>query len=567
MKKNDEAEPRTVVDVLVQRATQDPQRMAYRYVDRRGRVQESSRAHLFAAAQRIAARLVSMGAAGQRVLLACDDAANFVPGFYGCLMAGAVAVPTPAGASRRLAERTALLAKDVQPVALVCDTAAMTSVASAIGLPVLDLRAESTLAADTALSPAPTLVSPEPSSIAFIQYSSGSTGDPKGVMVTHENILANCRVIFEGIALGPASRMLAPLPLFHDMGLIGGILVTLCCDCESTLLDPLLVVQKPLAWLTAISQYRITHSGGPNFLYEMALGAADDPDVAIDLASWKVAICSAEPVRASTVQRFCQRFAMSGFAPRSFYPSYGLAESTLFVTGVKYGSGPVFDEELPPSARTSCGNTCGDTELIIVDPKTLAHQSDGLEGEIWVRGASVAAGYWGRPALSEQVFNGRTVLGEGPFLRTGDLGVVKGGNLHVTGRLKDLIIVNGRKVAPQDVEPEVEQAHSAIQRCVAFAHTTAEQEALILVVEVGRTCLRDAALMQAVRQAVTQAAMSACQVQAAAVELVPPATIPRTSSGKVRRSQAREDWGAGRLRGIDAAALNHGGPHCCSSTS
>jgi acyl-CoA synthetase (AMP-forming)/AMP-acid ligase II len=396
----DETEPRTVIDVLVRRAVQDPHRLAYRYVDRHGQVQESSHAHLFASAQRIAVQLASMGAAGQRVLLACDMAANFVPGFYGCMMAGAVAVPAPAGANRRLAERTALLVKDVQPVALLCDTTAMTAIGSAIDLPMLDLRAQATPIAQMAPLPVPASFLPGPSSIAFIQYSSGSTDEPKGVMVTHENVLANCRVIFEGIAMGPSSRMLAPLPLFHDMGLVGGILATLFCGCESTLLDPLRVIQKPLAWLTAISQYCITHCGGPNFLYEMALEAADDPDTTIDLASWKVAICSAEPVRASTMQRFCQRFANSGFAATSFYPSYGLAESTLFVTGVTVGSGPVFDDELPPSARTGCGRTYGDTELAIVDPKTLSRPPDGREGEIWVRGASVAAGYWGRPALS-----------------------------------------------------------------------------------------------------------------------------------------------------------------------
>lgn len=558
MKKDDGMVPGTVIDLLVQRAAQDPQRLAYRYVDRRGQVRESSRAQLLGAARHIAGQLASMGAAGQRVLLACNDAAHFVPGFYGCLMAGAVAVPAPAGASRRLTERTALLAGDSQPVALICDSDAMATVATTIGLPALDLRAEAAPDAEGPLLPGTAFASPEPSALAFIQYSSGSTGDPKGVMVTHANVLANCRTLIEAMELSHTSRWLAPLPLFHDMGLVGGILLPLCFGGESTLIDPLHVIQKPLTWLALISQYRITHGGGPNFLYEIALGATDDMNEALDLSSWKVAYCGAEPVRASTAQRFCRHYAASGFAPTSFYPCYGLAESTLFVTGVKFGSEPVFDEELPPSARTSCGHSYGDTELAIVDPKTLARQPDGSEGEIWVRGTSVAAGYWGRPALTEQVFNGRTAQGEGPFLRTGDMGVMKGGNLHITGRLKDLIIINGRNFAPQDVEFEVERAHGAIQRSVAFGHMNGELETLVLVAEVDRDCLRDAALKQAVRQAALQAAMAVCQTPPAAVELVPPATIPRTSSGKVRRSQTREDWGAGRLRGIDPSARHAG---------
>jgi acyl-CoA synthetase (AMP-forming)/AMP-acid ligase II len=381
MSKDDKAVPTTMTDLLMQWVTQDPHRMAYRYVDRRGRVLESSREQVFRTAMHIAGRLTSMGVAGQRVMLTCTDAAHFVPGFHGCLLAGAVAVPAPAGANRRLTERIALLAKDAQPVVMVCDTDAMVAVAAKIGVPALDLRTEAMPDAGEPLSPDIRMATQDPEALAFIQYSSGSTGDPKGVMVTHRNILANCRSLIEAMALNLTSRLLAPLPLFHDMGLVGGILVPLCFGGDSTLIDPLYAVSNPLNWLKAISQYRITHDGGPNFMYEIALGAEDELDEAIDLSSWKVAYCGAGAVRASTAQRFCRRFAASGFAATSFYPCYGLAESTLFVTGVKVASEPVFDEELPLAARASCGRPYGGTELIIVDPDTLACEPDGCEGK------------------------------------------------------------------------------------------------------------------------------------------------------------------------------------------
>jgi acyl-CoA synthetase (AMP-forming)/AMP-acid ligase II len=343
------------------------------------------------------------------------------------------------------------------------------------------------------------------------------------------------------------SRHLNQLPLYHDMGLIGGLLLPLFSGCEGTFMDPAQVLLRPQSWLEAIQRYGITHSGGPNFIYDLMLDIGDAELASLDLSLWRVAFCGAEPIRPTTVERFCQRFASCGFKRSAFHPCYGLAEATLLVT-----IHPLPEEEIETSqgAPLSSGTAALNVEVAIVNPDSFDRCREGSKGEIWVKGPSVAAGYWRRPTLSREMFGAfMRNTNEGPYLRTGDLGFLKNGHLHVIGRIKDMIIVHGRKHAPQDLEHEVERSDPAMRYCAAFSYDDAgNAESVALVVEVRRRELRDHARLSALRHLIMQAIFSAFQLRVDAIEFVAPYAVPRTSSGKIRRAQARADFLSGKLR-------------------
>jgi len=316
---------------------------------------------------------------------------------------------------------------------------------------------------------------------------------------------------------------------------------------------PAELVQFPERWLRRLSDYRITHSGGPNFMFDLAARSVEEEDMeGVELGAWRVAFCGAEPIRASTMTQFCQRFAPYGLRPGAFYPCYGMAESTLFITGNCIGAPPVVST-LHGRPVVGCGTSQPGVRVAIVDPDSGQELAEGVEGEVWVASASVAQGYWQRPALSEAIF-GAQLAGHGDirFLRTGDLAYRDADGLYITGRLKDVLILYGKKYAPQDIE-DAALGHPALRRDggAAFTVTVNDTERLVVVHEVERVWVRRVDAQLEIKQALRAAVSSQHGVHVDHVVLIRPGSLPRTSSGKVRRSQCRLDYLAERLDVVD----------------
>jgi acyl-CoA synthetase (AMP-forming)/AMP-acid ligase II len=394
--------------------------------------------------------------------------------------------------------------------------------------------------------------------VAFLQYTSGSTSRPRGVAVTHGNMLHNSEVIARGFESDSNSMGISWLPPYHDMGLIGGVVKPLYVGFPVVILSPYTFLQQPFRWLQTITKVRATVTGGPNFAYDLCVRkVTPEQRERLDLSSWKIAFNGAEPIHPETMERFCAMFEPCGFNPKAFHPCYGLAESTLYVTGVKALSGfrvewldrakleagsavSANGKQEDAKAVVACGRAPADHRVVIVNPKSKLPCSDGKVGEVWVSGPSVAPGYWNRPEESKAVFSAYMAeSGEGPFLRTGDLGFLMKGELFITGRIKDVIIINGRNLYPQDLEVTAHLSHPGLQPFggAAFAVEHDGQERLVIVQEVQREFLRtdSAEMIAAIRQAIVRD----YDVQAHAIVLLKPGQIPRTSSGKVRRSLCR----------------------------
>jgi acyl-CoA synthetase (AMP-forming)/AMP-acid ligase II len=400
-----------------------------------------------------------------------------------------------------------------------------------------------------------------------MQYTSGSTGTPKGVMVTHSNILHNSAVIYQCFQHSPSTNGVMWLPMFHDMGLVGGVMQPIYSDRPTVLMSPVALIQKPWRWLEAISRYGATTSGGPNFAYDLLWRQATPEKLAnLDLSSWEVAFSGAEPVRAETLERFAETFAPCGFRREAFYPCYGLAEATLFVSGgwkdsapqVKYVDAAAMAEnrvvEVSPEAGgkaiVSCGRARSGDEIAIADPETVTPLPENRVGEILIAGAGVAKGYWRQPEETKRTFE--VYLGEGekrgPFLRSGDLGFLSGGELYITGRIKELMIFWGRNRYPQQIEETVEKCHPALRfGCgAAFSIEVENEEKLVVAFEVERSYLRKLnveEIVGAIRLAVAEEQM----VDVWAIALLKTGSIPKTTSGKIRRGECRRQFLEGGL--------------------
>jgi acyl-CoA synthetase (AMP-forming)/AMP-acid ligase II len=387
-------------------------------------------------------------------------------------------------------------------------------------------------------------------------------------MVTHRNVLHNSAIIHHCFEHTPNSQGVIWLPMFHDMGLIGGVIQPLYGQFPVTLMSPIALVQQPLRWLEAVSRYQATTSGGPNFAYDLVCRQVKPDQLkTLDLSHWQVAFSGAEPIRPQTLERFTQTFAPCGFRPEAFYPCYGMAETTLLISGGVKTAAPViewvdsialeenkvnFVDSQSPKARgiVGCGSTWRGDEVVIVNPETLTALEDNQVGEIWFRGTGVGKGYWHKPEETQQTF--QAYLGElGPFLRTGDLGYLHNGELFITGRIKEMMILWGRNRYPHEIEQTVEQSHPAIRdNCsAAFSIELAGEERLVIAAEIERRFFRQlnsTAVIEAIREAIN----THHTVDVYSVVLLKPASLPKTSSGKIQRRACRQQFLAGSLKTV-----------------
>ena len=541
----------SLVELLRFRAAVQPNECAYTFLDDGERPGGSvTYAELERRAQAIAARLQGKMRPASRVLLLYPPGLDFISAFFGCLFANVVAVPAfpPGGGravsrsrSQRLARLTAICA-DAEPSAVLTmsETAGRLSLAA-------DLEV---IASDETLDGGAAWRDPGVgrSTVAFLQYTSGSTATPRGVMVAHGNLLHNLAYAFHLAETDASTVSVSWLPVVHDMGLIEGVLQPLYSGCPAYLMSPAAFLQRPSRWLRAISRYRATRSGAPNFAYDLCVRRISKADRdTLDLSAWRAAYNGAEPVRRETLDAFARTFAGCGFRPSSFRPSFGLAESTLLVTSDRWRpAAAAFDA---PDA-VSCGRPSFGTRLLIVDPTDGHTCASGETGEIWVAGPSVARGYWNRPEENARTFGAYAAGGQGPFLRTGDLGFIRHGELYITGRLKDLLIVRGVKHYPQDLERTATDQHEALiaGAAAAFAIDRGTSEDRIgIAAEIEPREIDVDAAGSALIAEIRAAVADVHGVQLHAVLLVACGAIPRTTSGKLQRSACAEQVNDGTL--------------------
>jgi amino acid adenylation domain-containing protein len=554
-------------EALRETAVSRPSQTAFTFLDGAGAASDLSHGDLDRRALAIAARLQQLGSAGQRALLLYPPGLEFVAAFLGCLYGGVIAVPAYPPTSERTLPRLLAIARDARP-ALALTTRELLGKLQPLAARLPELGALSWVVtdgndeggeSDAGLAGAWRDPRSGPEALAFLQYTSGSTATPKGVMVSHGNLLHNEEMIRRAFGQSADSIIVGWLPLYHDMGLIGNVLQPLYLGARCILQAPATFLQRPLSWLMAISRYRATTSGAPNFAYDLCVRKiSEEQRAGLDLASWEVAFNGAEPVRPDTLERFATAFAPQGFRRDAFYPCYGLAEATLFVSGGGKDASPVV-ANAGARGLVGCGRPWMEQRIAVVEPESGHPVDEGQVGEIWISGPSVAQGYWDRPEATERDFRARLAgppedPGEGSFLRTGDLGFLRGGELFVTGRLKDLLIVRGRNLYPQDIERTAEESHPALRPgCgAAFAVESDGEERLVLVQELDPHRRGEAGeALEALRRAIAEEH----EVQVHQAVLVRAGTIPKTSSGKIQRHAARAAFLAGTLRVEVASAL------------
>ncbi len=571
-----ETEARTefssLVDVLRHRAAEQPNDPAYVFLPDRGAERPSlSFAELYARARAVAVSLAERGQKGDRAVLLFSPGLDFIVAFFACLLAGVVAVPlmVPRRASSR--DASAAILADCSPRFAMTRrdllTDARPELIQRFGTGQLDwVFVDSCSAAPGELRTL--LPLPAREDIALLQYTSGSTSLPKGVIVSHGNLIENSEMI--RIALGNTrnSTHVSWVPLYHDMGLILNALQSLYVGAPCVLMAPVSFMQRPLTWLRAIHDYRAEVAGGPNFAFDLCVRRHRPEEIhGIDLSCWKVALNGAEPVRASTIDRFASTFAPYGFDAKSIHPAYGMAEATLLISAGQRGTGPVsrrIDRDplqqhrivapaQPQDAQilVGCGRQLLGERLAIVDPETRMPLGPGLVGEVWVAGPHVAQGYWRNSEATASVFRARTASGGAQhWLRTGDLGFLdEGGELYLTGRIKDLIIIRGVNHYPQEIEETAQDCHAALRRDCGAAFSVRDhndEEQLVLVQEVERTNRRRIAIEEiitSIREAITREH----EIAPREIVLIRTGSLPKTTSGKVQRRLARQMFLEGTL--------------------
>ncbi|MEY2855828.1 MAG: hypothetical protein RLZZ74_137, partial [Cyanobacteriota bacterium] len=574
----------TLIERLQEQESTQPHKRAFTFLaDGETEIDSLTYQQLNEKAKAIAFVLQSHHAQGQRALLLFQPGLDFITAFLGCLYAGVVAVPVYPPRANRSLERLQAIITDASATFALTTKSIQEQVASKFtshdATKNIQFIATDGLKLDFASGwqdPEVTL-----NSLAFLQYTSGSTGKPKGVMVSHDNLIANSITINHCFQNARSHTAVAWLPPYHDMGLIGCIIQPMYVGLSMYLMAPVTFLQRPYRWLQAISRYGGVTNGGPNFAYDLCVDSVtEEQKVNLDLSCWELAFSGAEPVRTETIERFSAYFRDCGFRRQAFYPCYGMAESTLMITGGDKLEEPVtksFDPRtLEENLAVVTNNSENSTTLVSsgrnlpgqklaiakltggsANPEPLNPCSEDEIGEIWAKSASVAQGYWNRPELTLHSFNGVFKdTQEGGWLRTGDLGFLHRGELFVTGRLKDLIIIRGRNYYPQDLELTVDNAHEAIRAGTgaAFAVEVGGEEKLVITPEIKRTSLRKLNVAE-VTKAIRKAIAKHHELQVYAIVLLKTGSIPKTSSGKIQRHACKAGYLDGSLNSVGEFVL------------
>lgn len=540
-----------IADVVRARAERSPEAASFTGVTFAGRGNRRTErlmtvGELDSLASAVARQILDSARPGDRALLQYRHGIDFVVGFLACLYAGVVAVPAPMPRQGLGRDRLRSIVSSARPMIVLAGSSPGEELDDLFDDGVRILRTD--LVEPGERMPLASTRGGE--GIALLQYSSGTTGDAKGVAITHANLLHQARVICAAVEPAPEDVAVSWLPMYHDMGLVTGVVMPMYVGLHCWLMSPDAYVTRPLRWMQCISDARAAYCMAPDFAYAHCASRIDDSDVrTLDLSSLRYAVSGAEPVRESTIDDFSRRFAPAGFRREAFYPAYGLAEGTLLVAGASgvrlrhMETSATALEKSPPAV--SCGRPILDMQVAIVDPEIGTRCADGVEGEIWVQGGSVAKGYWSAEELSVATFSAYASDGSGPWLRTGDMGLVEDGELYVRGRLKDLIKVRGQGVHPEDIEAALARSHPALTGAIAaFSVDDGRAERVVVVQEIGRGATRKISPEDALQ------ALLACSARSGLIPVdeivLVDRALPRTTSGKVRRSELRQRHSAGQ---------------------
>ncbi len=567
----------SLADLLRCRAAAQPDERAYVVLSDRGREEAAvTFAELHDRAVVMARRIAARAAPGERALLLCPTGIEFMVGLFGCLLAGVIAVPMMLPRRQSARDASTGIVSDCTPRLALSLRRLIDGergdLAGRFAGAGIEFLAVDDAAADASGQDLP--ASPLPEDLALLQYTSGSTSAPKGVMVSHANLLANLAMIETAFGNTRRSTYVSWVPLYHDMGLVINVLQTLYVGSLCVLLAPVAFIQRPLTWLRAISGYRAEVAVAPNFGFDLCVERYRAEQMeGIDLSGWRLALNGAEPVRAETIERFAATFASHGFAARAIYPAYGMAEATVLISAGKRGAGAVMrrlsrdglqrHRAEPPQeggdeqVAVGCGRALIGERIAIVDPETRRRLEPDRVGEVWVAGPNIAGGYWRNPEATEAVFGAR-IEGEAgaEWLRTGDLGFLDAaGELFITGRIKEVVIIRGANHYPQDIEDTVQSCHPALRRhggaafTAGAAFTTGDRgaaERLVVVQEVERT-ERNRIVADEVVGRIREAIVSEHEIVPHEIVLLRPGALPKTTSGKIQRNLARQLWLAGSL--------------------
>jgi acyl-CoA synthetase (AMP-forming)/AMP-acid ligase II len=554
----------SLVDLLYHRATKQPNDRAYVFLSDQGNEEAVlTFAELNRRASKVAARL-ARSQMGDRALLLFGPGLDFIVAYFGCLLAGLIAVPMMLPRRNSSLDSSASILADCSPRFAITNghvSRARPDVIERFEKYKMEwLLVDS--GSETPLDQDQPLPIPRPDDIAFLQYTSGSTSDPKGVMVTHGNLIENLEMIRLTLQNTHQSTYASWVPLYHDMGLILNVLQSLYIGALCVLLAPVTFIQRPLRWLRAIHDYRAEVAGAPNFAFDLCVQRFRADQVKdLDLSCWKLAFNAAEPIRADTIERFAATFSPYGFEPHVMYPLYGMAEATLLISAGRRGSGPIIrtvsrdafqHHQIVVSAHSDdahrvvgCGRNIIGQRIAIVEPETRRRLGADRMGEVWIGGPHVCKGYWGNLDATRSTFQARIEGEEEPWLRTGDVGFMdEAGELFITGRIKDMIIVRGINYYPQDIENTVYDSHTALRRHCGAAFsvlTEKNEEKVILVQEVERTHRRGIEIEEIVT-CIREAVANEHEIALDSILLIRPGTIPKTTSGKIQRSAARRMW-------------------------